>query len=550
MPAINVIFSIELVDTMTSGEAVSFVLIFCWALTFSLPHILAPINSVLQGTLNDKVTRNVQVSIIEMMSNIKDLGTLHDEKLHDTIELLSKESSHRPLNTLVNLVDIFRGFITLSSLAFILSMFTWWLPLLLLAPMLPVGLAMRNAQTKVYKVMLSSGKEPRFFKYFFQTVLSPKNAEDIRLYNLFPFFSQKYQHHYDRYLSAMKGKRLGAALTPQPWNLLYLLCLTGTVYWLSLGATSSVTGGQMVGLIQSLAIFGATSQAITWSFSALTACVEYFRHMKSLSEITPSIDVSKSALPLPNDKTIVFDNVSFSYPDGRCALSNISLTIAAGEKVALVGENGAGKTTLVKLLCRFYDPTEGRITVGGNDLKRLNLDEWRAYIGALFQDFGRYNLTVGENISLGHSQGDVNEEQLRGAAEKARFSLETLNLSSQLGTEFGGTNLSGGQWQRLALARTVNRKCGLVMLDEPTSAMDPRVEAELFEQFTSIMTDRTALMVTHRLGSVALLERVLVLKSGKLIEDGSPAYLESIGGEYAQLWKLQSEQYKKQPEAV
>lgn len=551
MPVINVMLSVELVNEVTAGNALPLSLILLWALSFSLSPILAPINSGFQALINDRVTRNVQLRIMGMAAGIKDLATLHDSEMHDCIELLSRESHHRPLNTLVNVVEVIRSSVTMGSLCILLASFIWWLPLFLLLPLLPVAWTLMKTQMDVFKEMLSASKESRFFKYYFKVVLNHKYAEDIRIFNLFSFFQRKYVHHYDRYLGSMKNKRIQMMLKPQPWNLIYFLSISMAIFWLTGGMSSTTTSGQLVGLIQAMAIFSAISQGMTYNLSVLPVCIEYFRQMRRLENTQPLVDTSQSNQALPENKTVVFEEVSFHYPDGRKALSDINLTLESGEKVALVGENGAGKTTLVKLLCRFYDPSEGRITVGGVDLRHLNLDEWREYIGAVFQDFGRYHLTVGENIALGYKQQSDNSLQLADAARKARFELsDNLNLDSQLGAEFDGTELSGGQWQRLALARTVNRDCGLVILDEPTSAMDPRVEAELFEQFTSLMANRTALMVTHRLGSVALLERVLVLKSGHLIEDGQPAVLEAKGGEYAELWKLQSVQYQKQAEAT
>jgi ATP-binding cassette subfamily B protein len=247
---------------------------------------------------------------------------------------------------------------------------------------------------------------------------------------------------------------------------------------------------------------------------------------------------------------IVFDNVSFTYPDGRVALDRVSFTLKPGKTVALVGENGAGKTTIIKLLARLYDPSAGKILIDGIDLKKFDLNQWRQQIGVVFQDFCRYSLTVGENIALGDLTALEKLEKLKLAASEAGIADKIDRLEHQyqtlLGKQFDGTELSGGEWQKIAIARAFIRekRSQLLVLDEPTAALDPRSEYEIYNRFSELVQGKTAILVTHRLASVSMCDLIMVLKAGKLIELGTHRELLQKQGEYAHLWQIQAQAYQ------
>lgn len=267
------------------------------------------------------------------------------------------------------------------------------------------------------------------------------------------------------------------------------------------------------------------------------------------TEATMPVPIPGEPVLQPIESGITFENVDFAYPDGRVALSDISLTLNPGETVALVGENGAGKSTLVKLLARFYDPTQGNIFVDGKNIKDLNLDDWRQQIGAVFQDFCRYPLTVGENIALGDIGAMNDIGRLSNVSQKTGIAAQIEQLPGEydtlLGKQFNGTELSGGQWQKVAIARAFMREkdAQLMILDEPTAALDPRSEYEIYSSFAKLVKDKIAILVTHRLASVRLADRILVLKAGKLVEVGTHEALLQQDGEYATLWNMQAKHY-------
>ncbi|WP_236144195.1 ABC transporter ATP-binding protein [Nostoc sp. CMAA1605] len=309
--------------------------------------------------------------------------------------------------------------------------------------------------------------------------------------------------------------------------------------------------GSVLLLVQSLTYFQQNLAAFVGNGLELWENVlymqQFFNFLDSASSMLLTVPGEKTPSPILTG--ITFENVYFRYPDAQAwAVKNISFTLHPGETVAIVGENGAGKTTIIKLLTRLYDPTQGRILVDGVDLKHLNLQEWRQQIAGVFQDFGRYALTLGENIALSNLQALENRDLLRFAIERA----DIIQLVTQfptgedtpLGKQFSGTELSGGQWQKLALARAfVRQQAQILLLDEPTAALDPRSEYELYQRFVELAQGKTTILITHRLASVRMAQRILVLKAGQLIEDGTHQELLSHGGEYTTLWNMQIRQY-------
>ncbi|HSR41202.1 MAG TPA: ABC transporter ATP-binding protein, partial [Longimicrobiales bacterium] len=256
------------------------------------------------------------------------------------------------------------------------------------------------------------------------------------------------------------------------------------------------------------------------------------------------------AMPRPIAEGFVFEEVGFRYPDSdRWALRGVSFELEPGERVALVGENGAGKTTLVKLLTRLYDPTEGRILLDGVDLREIDLDQLRRSIGVIFQDFVRYDMRARENIAVGRIEARDDEARIRSAARKS-LAEEVVGqleagLDHMLGRRFeGGANLSGGEWQKIALARAYMRDAQVLVLDEPTAALDARAEYEVFQRFSELTKGRMAVLNSHRFSTVRMADRILVLEDGRVTEDGSHEELLAAEGRYAELFTLQAAGYR------
>jgi len=280
----------------------------------------------------------------------------------------------------------------------------------------------------------------------------------------------------------------------------------------------------------------------------------FFEKLRQFLLAAPLHEKVTSKSPTLLNKEIIFENVSFTYPDGRVALKNISFTIHVGERIALVGENGAGKTTLIKLLLGLHKPTSGCIFVDGISINELDKSLWRKKISAIFQDFGQYHFTVKENIGIANIELLQKEGQIKKAASRGGFAeiAESLpqSFDTVLGKELGGTNLSGGEWQKLALSRAFMRDADLLILDEPTASLDPQSEYELFERFSEMTKEKTSILITHRLGSVSMADRILVMKDGLLVEEGDHEYLYKEGQEYKKLFSMQAKRYQFQESGV
>lgn len=541
IPSLSVLIGMALGNTIGQGSyQYTLFLTIAWVLTFTLPGILSPIVSMIQSILNQKATFLTQQRIMLAAAKIDDLKVIENEKIHNDFEALSKEASNKPLNLLINLVDIFRDAITLFSLSIVISNIIWWLPFALLFPLFPVALSVAKSQKDIFKAFSEKTKPSRLIKYYLSVLLNPQLVKEVKLFNLSRFFMGKHKENFVELEKDLNQIRKTQLLRPQKWNLLYLI--SASVVMISFSgsiANGEFSTGQLLGVIQSITYFGITCQWGVYSLAYISVCFEFFKRLYNVEKI--SLDLAdKGTENLPANQLIKFENVCFAYNNERNILNNVSFEIKAGEHIALVGENGAGKSTIIKLLCRLYTPTSGRITMGGVDINQIDIQQWRANLSAIFQDFGKYILTIEENIQLGAV--DLKEiNAVQQACVKAGFTLPNgIEFNDLLGKEYSGTELSGGQWQRLAIARALySQQSQIVIMDEPTSALDPRIEASFFERFNQNLQDKTSIVVTHRLGTLKNVDKIIVLKNGEVVEQGSPAELVNQNGEYAELLNIQ-----------
>jgi len=546
LPTLSVMASIKLGNMIGHASHYELTIIaIIWACTFVVPGILAPVISTMQSVLNQKATFITQRKIMDAASRIDDLMLIESAEIHDNLEVLSREASHRPLNLLVNLVDIFRGSITLFSLALVLASVKWWLPLALLVPLVPVTFAVAYSQMDIFKAMLGKGMAARLIKYYLSVILDVKLAKEIRIFNLSEFFLKKHLESFNDLENELNKVRRKQLLRPQLWNIIYLISAVGVMFWfVDYISTGKISVGGLLGTIQSISFFGLSCQWMVYSFANVGVCFGFFSRLMDLENVSES-QRNRGMIEFKGPLSqIEFVDVCFSYKEGHEVLSNINLTISSGDHLAIVGENGAGKSTFIKLLCGLYKPTSGRILCNGVDLNMLDIDSWRAQISAVFQDFGHYNVSIKDNVTFGTLGKSEISITFREACNDAQFEFsDSIQPDTLIGKEFSGTDLSGGQWQRLALARAIYADGSLVILDEPTSAMDPRVEADIFKKFSQIAAGKTSVMVTHRLGSVKHSTKIVVFKKGRIVEEGTPAFLESQSGEYSDLLNIQKRQF-------
>ena len=517
------------------------------ALLFALDFLLVPWVAYLQGSVNEKLTARVHLLLMEKAAGLPDLTPFEDAGFYDELQVLRDQAPYQPLNLLVFFGNAFRGGIAVAGVLLLLLTLAPVFPLLLLLATLPQALLTFRLQKGVWEAVLFSAPEARRMRYYAEALLNPEAAKEVRLFGLLPFFRRRYLEAFGRLYQELRRARGRQALGASGLVFVSALATAAALY---LGLRQALLGsgglGSLVLLLQSVGSLQQNLYGLVQDGGMLYESLLYFERLEGFLARSSALFPSNAGRMVRGFEEIRFENVGFSYPDGRRALEGISFVMRRGERLAIVGENGAGKTTLVKLLLRFYDPSEGRILVDGVDLRELDLEAWRRLVAAVFQDFGRYALTLRENIVL----ADLEHQSELGRLEEAAQAGGASELLRRLGTEaflskaFGGTELSLGEWQRLALARAFFRRAELLILDEPSASLDPKEEAHLYGRFAELAQGKTVLLITHRLASVQMADRILVLREGRLVEEGAHWDLLERGGTYAELWELQAQLYQ------
>ena len=559
LPGVSVWITKLVVDTvataLTTGkvldDSILWYLVAAWVGALLLETLLYPWIFALQGNLNDKLTAHISLLLMRKADSFADLSRFEDAEFYDELQLLQQQVSYKPLNLVENLVELSRSLITLIVVIGLLIPLAFWIPIVIAIATIPQIVVSSQYGREIWITLFENSPQARKMQYYTTVMLTDTYAKEIRLFQLGAFFMQLYGQAFQSLHQSMRHLRGKQAFWSSSLAILSTLGNGFSFYWVVKQAfRGQLSPGSVLLFVQSLTYFQNNLERFVshWLdlFENIIYMQQFFNFLDSPTPMTLNIPGVK--IPTPIRTGITFDQVDFHYPDGRLALKDISFTLYPGQTVAIVGENGAGKTTLVKLLTRLYDPTTGRIIVDGIDLRDLNLEQWRQQIAGVFQDFGHYSLTVGENIALGNLAALENREILRYAVEKADIVKLVDDFPSgedtQLGKQFGGTELSGGQWQKLALARAfVRKQAQLLLLDEPTAALDPRSECDFYLRFVELAEEKTTILITHRLASVRMADRILVLKDGHLIEDGTHQELLQLGGEYTALWNMQVEQY-------
>lgn len=541
--------TIDAIATAVQGGEASLVrLALLWGGTAAITHLLPPVVQLLQGNVAELFTAKVNLELMRKSEALVGLDLLEDPAFHDDLQVLRDGARRRPLNMLVLLVYSVRNVVSAVSLTAVLATLAWWVPLVIVASAIPYSVATLRLREVGWNALLSRSPEARRMEYESRTALSYEHAAEVRLNAMLPWLRQRYERSFNAAHKTMRRVRAKEALGVLPGIVFAVAVAVGLFAWAVFEASrGALTVGAVVVVVQGLSQMQneviSLAESVGYLFERLLFFEKYFEFV----DVEPNVRDPAEPRPVPDGPLEVrFEDVSFAYPDGREALHGVSFALRPGERLAIVGENGAGKSTVVKLLMRFYDPSAGRITVNGVDLRELDSSEWRARLGAVLQDFGRYAYSVEENVALAESEG-AERSRVEGALAAAGLEATLARLEGgveqALGKEFGGTELSGGQWQKLAIARALYRDADLLVLDEPTAALDPRSEHELFERFAGLAHGRSVVLITHRLASVRMADRVLVLAHGRLVEAGAHQELLESGGEYAELWRLQAERY-------
>ncbi|TAE47032.1 MAG: ABC transporter ATP-binding protein [Bacteroidetes bacterium] len=515
-----------------------------------LSSLLIRIISLLDALVGDQMSIRSSVQLIEHAARL-DLQQFELPAFYDKLERARQQTTGRTI-LMSSLLSQAQSLISVCFLIGGLVLFNPWLILLLVVAVLPTFISELHFNRYSYSLARSWTPERRELDYLRHVGAADHTAKEVKIFGLASFVKERFVTLSQKYFIANRKLAIQRAgwgflfngLGEVGYYIAYLLMVLQTI-------AGGISIGDLTFLSGSFIRLRGQLQGILSSFSSIAQNALYLQDFFEFFDIKPTIISPEKPIPFPQPikEGFVFENVSFTYPGKNAyAVRNLSFTLHAGEKLALVGENGAGKTTLVKLISRLYDPSEGRILLDGHDLREYDPAELRKATGVIFQDFVKFQFTAGENIAV----GDIAARQEHGRiAEAARLSLADSVIESlpgkyeqMLGNRFeGGSELSGGQWQKVALGRAYMRDAQLVILDEPTAALDARAEYEVFERFAGLTEGKMAVIISHRFSTVRMADRILVLKNGEAVEIGSHEELLAANGLYAELFLLQAQGY-------
>ena len=516
-----------------------------------LLDLLGRLAALLEGLLGDLFANELSVTLMRQAARL-DLEHFEDPDFYDRLQRARRQTMGR-VALLGSLLHMGQQLLTVASLLVGLLAYHPWLLAILVLSVVPAFLGETHFAGRAYSLFYRWTPERRELDYLRYVAASDETAKEIKLFGLSDFFIRRYAELADRYFLANKEMSVKRAASGGLLTALSTLAYYGAVAFIVVQAVAgAVTIGTLTFLVGSFERARSLISSVLLQSASVYEQGLFLRDLFTFLELEPRTQSPPDPRPLPRPirTGFVFEDVGFRYP-GReeWALRHVSFELGPGERIALVGENGAGKTTLVKLLTRLYDPVEGRILLDGHDLREYDLDALRREVGVIFQDFVRYDMVARENIAVGWIDALADEERIRGAASKSLASqvLEGLSggLDHMLGRRFdGGANLSGGEWQKVALARAYMRDAQLLILDEPTASLDARAEYQVFQRFTELTRGRMAVLISHRFSTVRMADRILVIEGGRVIEDGSHEELVAAGGRYAELFGLQAAGYR------
>jgi ATP-binding cassette subfamily B protein len=513
--------------------------------------LLGRISSLLESLLGDLFSNEMSVRLMRHAATL-DLQHFEDPDFFDKMQRARRQTMGR-VALLSQVLTTGQRALTLLSLLGALVAFNPWLLLILVLAILPSFLGETTYAGIAYSFMFQWTPQRRELDYYRWVASELEPAKEIKLFGLADHFIGRYAELADDYVEENRRVATHRAATGA-----VLTSLSTLAYYGAVGAIvhQAVIGAITIGTLTFLiASFQRSRTLIDGILASVAGGYEQGLHLKDLFDflqMRPRISSAPDARPVPNPlrEGFVFEGVGFRYPDSeRWAVRDVSFSMGPGERIALVGENGAGKTTLVKLLTRLYDPTEGRILLDGIDLRGYDLESLRSAIGVIFQDFFRYDLNARDNIAVGWIDARQDEPRIVDSAQKSLAADVIATLEGRydhmLGRRFeGGANLSGGEWQKIALARAYMRDAQVLVLDEPTAALDARAEYQVFQRFSELTSGKMAVLISHRFSTVRMADRILVLEGGRVIEDGSHESLLVVGGRYAELFNLQAAGYR------
>lgn len=521
-------------------------MIIVWIVATAFQQFLPSLSTMVQGVLTDKLTGFINISLMKKSADLQSISIFDDSKYFDDLQMLRDDASWRPVNLIVFGVSVLQSFLTLAFMLIYLARYNWWLALLLLIVMVPQSISYYRIQQQSFETMVERSKNARYLHYYSGLLLDRRDAKEVRLFNMFPKIIEKYISLFEQTKKDVNQIRKKQLATSSLFVVLTVGVFGYGFYWF----TNSVRIGALeVGVLLMFVsvigyIFTSMARVVEDSsllYDSLLWIEKYFNFLEYQDNF------ENGTKNFPDDfENLSVKNLSFTYPFSNAEiLHNVSFSVKSGEKIAIVGENGSGKSTLVKLLMRFYDPTNGKISVDNYDLKDFNIFDLHKNLSATFQDFSRFKLTLKENVITGYSfNKDRVNNVLKASGLGDLLANDHLNLNTMLAKDFkNGTDLSGGQWQKVALARDLYADGKIEFLDEPTAALDAKSEAEIYQRFLKENDKKTIFFVTHRLSAVRFADKVLFLDGGKISGFDTHTNLLQTNPKYKEMYDLQKDAY-------
>ncbi len=507
--------------------------------------------AVVDSLLGDLVSHDISLKLMDHAAML-DIAHFEDSEFYDKLERARRQASNRILLMSQTLNQV-QDMMTVVSLSVALIAFNAWLLLFLAIALIPAFLGETHFTGLSYSLMYGWTEERRELDYLRFAGASDETAKEVKIFGLSNFLQSRYRRLASEFYSVNRSLSLRRAAWGGSLSVIgsigYYTAYAVIIYQTVQGRLSL---GDLTFLSGSFLRMRTLMESLLNRFSAIAESALYLSDLFDFLALEPQVKTPPKAIrfPSPVRQGFVFENVSFHYPNSdQMVLNRVSFKLRSREKLALVGENGAGKTTLVKLFTRLHDPSSGRILLDGRDLREYDLDELRHSVGVIFQDFVKYHLTASENIAVGRIEELNNRNRIVEAARRSLADTVIARLPDGYDQRIGrwfrhGTNLSGGEWQKIALARAYMRDAELLILDEPTAALDARAEHQIFSRFVELTREKCAVLISHRFSTVRMADRILVLHMGKLLEDGPHEQLLKEQGHYAELFQLQASGYQ------
>jgi ATP-binding cassette subfamily B protein len=525
------------------------------ALEFSLVLIgslTSQVRTLFDRILQTQLTNHVNTLIIRKAISL-DLQFFEDSVFYDTLQNARRQADVSALNIVNSTLQMVQQVITLISLVVLLLRFSPWLAVIVFVSAIPSFLSQSQYAERAFRAVSRRAPEARLLNYLETLLTGNDTVKEIKLFGLGEPLLKRYQTLFTQFYLEDRTIAERRTIAGLGWGLLSTMAYYGSYAWIVLRTIAGfITLGDMT---MFLAIFRQSQSSIRSLLDSLNRLDEsnlFLDNLMTYLKLQPLLVSPANGItaPVPILHGIEFRNVSFCYPGSDVyVLRDINLSIQPSERIALVGLNGAGKTTLIKLLTRLYDPTDGQVLLDGVDLREYDLTSLHQRFGVIFQDFVRYQFTVRENIGFGQVDALDDLARIRDAADRGGASPIIEKMPQGYDTMLGrrwekGQELSGGQWQKIGLARAFMRKAEVLVLDEPTSALDAEAEYEVFRRFGELVEGRIAVLISHRFSTVRMADRIVVLSAGKILELGSHAELIQLDGAYARLFNLQAEGYR------